>query len=116
MNEQSSQFKHQDPVRVNSLKRLEGSKKPHILSQNTELGQRSLVSLKAVKKIAKREEQLFLAVDRPISLNPSKQMKTNSSALAAAHAQGRIEGEKRKQIKLEGLKRTFNQSRNRSRN
>ena len=27
-NEQSTQFKHQDPIRVNSLKRLKGSRKP----------------------------------------------------------------------------------------
>ena len=72
MNEQSTQFKHQDPVRINSLKWLEGSKKPNILSQTTTSIQQSLLSLKPIKKLAKSDEPLFLAVGRPISLKPSK--------------------------------------------
>ena len=62
------------------------------------------MSLKAVKKLAKRDEALFLAVVRPISLKPTKRMKTNSSVVAAAHAEGMTEGEKRKQMKLKGPK------------
>ena len=34
-------------------------------------------------------------------------MQTNSSALAAAHAQGMTEGEKRKLMKLKGPKKDF---------
>lgn len=37
MNEEAStQAKSQDPIRINSLKRLSGSNKPHILIQTTE--------------------------------------------------------------------------------
>ena len=65
------------------------------------------MSLKAAKKLAKANEPLFLAVVRSISLKPSKRMKTNSSVLAAAHAQEMIEGEKRKQRMLKGPKKDF---------
>ena len=74
------------------------------------------MSLKAFKKLAKRDESLFLAVVRPISLNPSKRMKENSSAREASHAQGMTERKKRKSMELKALKRTLNQSRNGSRN
>ena len=65
------------------------------------------MSLKAVKKLAKRDEPLFLVVVRSISLKPSKRMKTNSSILVAVHAQEMTEGEKRKQMKLKGSKKDF---------
>ena len=60
-----------------------------------------------VKKLAKRIELLFMAVGRPISLNPSKRMKTNSSELVVTRPQGMNEGEKRKQMKLEDPKTDF---------
>ena len=42
-------------VRVKIVKRLEGSNKPHVLNQTTATRQRSFVSVKAIKKLAKAD-------------------------------------------------------------
>ena len=100
----------QSPSRVNSLKRLSSSNKPHILCQSKASRNRDFISLKTVKKLAKKNVPMFLAIVRqvgPVRKQKFKKGKFNKYLYCNINSQGRTEGVKRQEMKLKGPNKEF---------
>ena len=100
----------QNPSRVNTLKRLSSSHKPHILSQSTVSKQRDFISVKTLKKLAKQDVPVFVAIVRqssPVKEEKFKKGRINKSVYCKLNAQGQTEGAKRQQMKKKGPKKDF---------
>ena len=100
----------QSPSRVNSLKHLSGSNKPHILSQSKASRHRDFISVKTVKKLAKQDIPMFVAIVRQVGSVQQQKFKKgrfNKSLYCNMNAQGQTEGAKRQEMKLRGPKKDF---------
>ena len=69
----------QSPSRVNWLKRLSGSNKPHILSQSKASRHRDFISVKTVKKLAKKNVPMFVAIVRQVGIVQQQKFKKGNS-------------------------------------
>ena len=100
----------QKPSRVHLLKRLSGSKKPHVLTKSDASRHRDLVSVKRMKKLAKQGVPMFLAIVRQreiVQEAPRRKGRNFRSTLCNVSAQGQTEGSKRKVMKQYGPKKDF---------
>ena len=103
-------YSAQKPSRVNSLKCLSDSNKPHILSQSKASRHRDFISVKTVKKMAKQNVPMFVAIVRhagPVQQQKFKKGKFNKSFYCNISAQGRTKGVKRQEMKLKGPMKEF---------
>ena len=99
----------QNPSRVKAVKRLSTSNKPHVLSKTDASRHRDIVSVKTIKKLAKQNVPMFLAVVRQIGQTdrtPTRG-KINKSVYCNIQTQGQTEGAKRREMKLKGPKKNL---------
>ena len=110
--EEQDQATQDQSSRLNVLKRLSKTNKPHILSKFKASAQRTMISVKSVKKLARNNIPMFLAIVRRTEEQPveeKQQMKKGSkkSAFCKMNAHGMTEGERRKEMKMKGPKKDF---------
>ena len=99
----------QNSSRVNSLTRLSKSNKPHVKSQTTASRNRDIVSMRNMKKMARQNVPMFVAIVRQLNPVQKKQKKEriNKSVYCGVTTQGRTESTKRQEMKLKGPKKDF---------
>ena len=91
------------------MTRLSKSNKPFVKSQTIASRNRDIVSMRNMKRMARQNIPMFVAIVRqinPVQRN-QKRERINKSVYCGVSAQGRTEGTKRQEMKMKGPKKDF---------